>query len=229
MRKGRSSGVSDPIELIGGGANNEYAIEDPKVKKAKNAKNKTKRTVSDDLEVAVNGAIQTQFNPLAVEFDIDDRDVEFVDAVMADPYRNATQAYMLMNPNTESSATARVQAMRILSSPNVRSYMKWYVDNNHTAQVVTREFVMLRLRHVADRALAATPVFDKDGQPTGEYKCDFNAANKALELLGKQQGMFKEESKVKISHDRPLVKITVQRREDVTTDPVPNDHVPTDE
>lgn len=228
MANRKSSGVSDPIELIGGGAKGEYAIEDPKAKKKARARNTSTKTVSDDVVVPPGGNIQTQFNPLAQQFDVDDRDIEFVDAVMADPYRNGTQAYMLMNPGCTSSASARVEAMRIMSHPNVRSYMKYCTDNNHTAQVVTREFVLLRLRHVADRALAATPVFDKDGQPTGEYKCDFNAANKALELLGKHQGMFKEESKVRISHDRPLVKITVASRKDITSDPVPNDHVPTE-
>lgn len=220
MKKRKSTGVSDPIELIGGGAKNEYAIQPRSKKKSPNTK------VSDDVEISSMGGLSTQFNPIAQQFDISDREVEFVDAVMADPYRNATQAYLLMNPAADPRSTGpRVEAARILSKVNVRSYMKWCVENNHTASVVSREFVLLRLRHVADRALSATPVFDRDGQPTGEYKCDFNAANKALELLGKHQGMFKDESKVKITHDRPLVRITVAGRVDETTDPVPKDDI----
>ena len=31
---------------------------------------------------------------------------------------------------------------------------------------------------------------DKERKPTGEYRYDGNVANRALELLGKQQGMF---------------------------------------
>ena len=34
------------------------------------------------------------------------------------------------------------------------------------------------------------PVLDRDGKPTGEYRYDGSVANRALELLGKQQGMF---------------------------------------
>ena len=39
-----------------------------------------------------------------------------------------------------------------------------------------------RFAHVA--------VLDKKRKPTGEYRYDGNVANRALELLGKQQGMF---------------------------------------
>ena len=43
---------------------------------------------------------------------------------------------------------------------------------------------------IAERALRHVAVLDKDGKPTGEYRYDGNVANRALELLGKQQGMF---------------------------------------
>ena len=43
---------------------------------------------------------------------------------------------------------------------------------------------------LAERALRHVAVLDKDGKPTGEYRYDGNVANRALELLGKQQGMF---------------------------------------
>jgi hypothetical protein len=42
----------------------------------------------------------------------------------------------------------------------------------------------------AERALQHVAVLDKERKPTGEYRYDGNAANRALELLGKQQGMF---------------------------------------
>jgi hypothetical protein len=34
------------------------------------------------------------------------------------------------------------------------------------------------------------PVLDRDGRPTGEYRYEGQVANKALELLGKEIGMF---------------------------------------
>jgi phage terminase small subunit len=42
----------------------------------------------------------------------------------------------------------------------------------------------------AERALQHVAVLDKKRKPTGEYRYDGNVANRALELLGKQQGMF---------------------------------------
>ena len=42
----------------------------------------------------------------------------------------------------------------------------------------------------AERALQHIAVLDKERKPTGEYRYDGNVANRALELLGKQQGMF---------------------------------------
>lgn len=220
MTKRKSTGVSDPLELIGGGAKDEYAIE----KRTRGRTSPVKVTKDGQAQMRSNGAMDTQYHPKAQEFDIWDHELQLVDAILADPYRNAGQAYRLLHPNAEGNGV-HVACMNILNKPGVRSYMIWCQENNHTAQVVTREFVLLRLRHVADRALAATPVFDREGQPTGEYKCDFNAANKALELLGKHQGMFKEESRVRVSHDRPLVRITVKGRDDQTESPQPNDHL----
>ena len=42
----------------------------------------------------------------------------------------------------------------------------------------------------AERALQHVAVLDKERKPTGEYRYDGSVANRALELLGKQQGMF---------------------------------------
>jgi hypothetical protein len=42
----------------------------------------------------------------------------------------------------------------------------------------------------AERALQHVAMLDKERKPTGEYRYDGNVANRALELLGKQRGMF---------------------------------------
>jgi hypothetical protein len=44
-------------------------------------------------------------------------------------------------------------------------------------------------------------VLDRKGVPTGEYKFDSAGANRSLELLGKELGMFGEK---KLSRDNPL-------------------------
>jgi hypothetical protein len=48
----------------------------------------------------------------------------------------------------------------------------------------------------AERALQHVAVLDKKRKPTGEYRYDGSVANRALELLGKQQGMFIDRNEV---------------------------------
>ena len=55
---------------------------------------------------------------------------------------------------------------------------------------VTKAWVMARLKEIVERAMQAVQVLDHDGNPTGEYTYQGNVANKALELLGKEIGMF---------------------------------------
>ena len=46
-------------------------------------------------------------------------------------------------------------------------------------------------------AKQAEPVLDHEGKPTGEYRQNLPAANKALELLGKELGMFVDRKEVR--------------------------------
>src|SRR3954469_8986555 len=64
---------------------------------------------------------------------------------------------------------------------------------------IDREWVMRRLVENANRAMQAVAVTDRDGSPSGEYKYDGAVANRALELLGKELGMFIDRSKVDLT------------------------------
>jgi hypothetical protein len=55
---------------------------------------------------------------------------------------------------------------------------------------LTREFVVDRLMQNLERAMQAEPVRDREANLTGEYTYQGSVANKALELFGKQIGMF---------------------------------------
>jgi phage terminase small subunit len=57
---------------------------------------------------------------------------------------------------------------------------------------LTRDYVLASLKENAERAMQASPVLDAKGQPTGEYRWDGSVANRSLELLGKELGMFAE-------------------------------------
>jgi hypothetical protein len=62
---------------------------------------------------------------------------------------------------------------------------------------LSKAWVLDRLRENAERCMRAVPVIGIDGGPTGEYRFEPNAANRALELIGKELGMFVERHEIK--------------------------------
>lgn len=61
---------------------------------------------------------------------------------------------------------------------------------------VDRAWILERLIQNAERAMQAEAVTDREGNKTGEYRYEGQVANRALELLGKEHGMFVERIKV---------------------------------
>lgn len=61
---------------------------------------------------------------------------------------------------------------------------------------INKEWVMGRLRENVERAMTVEPVLDRKGKPTGEYRYDGAVANRALELLGREIGMFIERREI---------------------------------
>jgi hypothetical protein len=53
--------------------------------------------------------------------------------------------------------------------------------------------------------MQARPVFDSDGRETGEYRYNGMVANRALELLGKEPGMFVDKKERRIGFDKQLL------------------------
>lgn len=62
---------------------------------------------------------------------------------------------------------------------------------------VDKAWVMAKLVKVVDMGMQAEPVIDNEGAATGEYKQNLAAANKALELIGKELMMFIDRSEVR--------------------------------
>jgi len=93
---------------------------------------------------------------------------------------NAARLHTKLRPRIDTLMRARERAA---------------IESAATAQAqpwLTRDYVIDALRENAERAMQATPVLDAKGAPTGEYRWDGSVANKALELLGKELGMFIE-------------------------------------
>lgn len=63
-------------------------------------------------------------------------------------------------------------------------------EESRRRYAVDREWVLRKLIDNVDRAMQAEPVRDSEGNPTGEYRYDGATANRALELIGKEFGMF---------------------------------------
>lgn len=61
---------------------------------------------------------------------------------------------------------------------------------------LSKEYVLTRLMENVERAMQAVPVLNSKGVPTGEYRYEGTVANKALELLGREMGMFIQKAEV---------------------------------
>jgi phage terminase small subunit len=109
----------------------------------------------------------------------------FVEEYLCD--LNATQAAIRAG---YSEKTARFIASENLAKPNVRDAVSAGLKARSEATQVTAEWVVERLVENVGRAMQAEPVFDRGGNPTGEWTFQGSVANKALELLGKHAGMF---------------------------------------
>ncbi len=65
-------------------------------------------------------------------------------------------------------------------------------DAKRPAEGPGRAWVVARLVETAERALQAVPVTDRKGEPTGEFTYQGSVALRALELLGRELGMFSD-------------------------------------
>ncbi|HZT31192.1 MAG TPA: hypothetical protein VFA33_14985 [Bryobacteraceae bacterium] len=58
-----------------------------------------------------------------------------------------------------------------------------------------RAWVLVQLRENVERSMQAVPVLDQEGTSTGEYRYEGAVANRVLESIGKELGMFKDQWK----------------------------------
>jgi hypothetical protein len=65
-------------------------------------------------------------------------------------------------------------------------------DGEAAGIALSRGWVIGKLKANAERAMQGVSVVDRWGVATGVYRYEGSVANKALELLGKELGMFKD-------------------------------------
>lgn len=110
------------------------------------------------------------------------------------------EAYRSAGYNTKSDAAADASASRLLSNAKVAARLaelQTKVEERTVEKTaVSKAWVIAKLVENVERAMQAEPVLDSEGKETGEFKYNGNVANRALELIGKEQGMFVERKEV---------------------------------
>jgi phage terminase small subunit len=98
-----------------------------------------------------------------------------------------------------SEISARKQGSRLQTNADIRARIEELKKNIAEATVaeagITNAWVVQKLKENVERAMQIVAVLDPDGGQLGSYKYDGNVANRALELIGKELGMFKTEVK----------------------------------
>lgn len=118
---------------------------------------------------------------------------------------NATRAYVTAGYSPNGAAQSANQLLRKTEVSSRISYLRSVIQEKQevATEVVIQKaaldkaWVIAQLMENVSMAKSAEPVLDAEGQPTGEYRQNLNAANKALELLGKEVGMFVDRKEIR--------------------------------
>lgn len=97
------------------------------------------------------------------------------------------------NPKDKTNAIrgASVLALKPEVAARVTEWEEEIASHSAIAEALTRDYVVEQLIENVEMAKTAKPVLDRAGKQTGEYaSTNLPAANRALELLGKEKGMF---------------------------------------
>lgn len=128
-----------------------------------------------------------------------DKQKRFVQEYLVD--LNATQAAIRAG---YSSKTAQEQGSRLLSNVMVQEAVKAAQDARSERTELTQDWVLDRLKEVTERCMQHEAVLDREGNATGEYTFNATGANKAIELIGKHLGMFKDKVELTGKDQGPL-------------------------
>jgi phage terminase small subunit len=107
--------------------------------------------------------------------------------------KSASEAYQNAGYDAKGNS-AEAAASRLLRNVKVADRVSELQERVAEGIVLTRQWVVERLIENANKAMQSVAVLDSDGQPVGEYRYDGGVANRALELLGKELGMFVDRS-----------------------------------
>lgn len=110
---------------------------------------------------------------------------------------NATQAAIRAG---YSAKTAYSIGQENLTKPEIAAALEKAQEKRAERTELSQDWVLDRLREIAERTMQAEAVKDSQGETTGEYRFDASGANRSLELIGKHLGMFVERVKLQVSN-----------------------------
>ncbi len=99
---------------------------------------------------------------------------------------NATQAAVRAG---YSEKTAYSVGHENLKKPEVAAAIQEAMEARSQRTEIAQDWILEQLKLVYEASIEARPVYDKNGKEKG-FSFNPAAANRALELLGKHQGMF---------------------------------------
>lgn len=115
----------------------------------------------------------------------------FCELYVNDCNRNGSKAYKEVYGTDNVEHTSRAGAWLIRTNKNNLLYIKHLTEIRREEIGVNENYVLETTKEVIERCMQAEPVFDKQGDPTGEWTFNANGANKALSELGKYLKMDK--------------------------------------
>jgi hypothetical protein len=116
-----------------------------------------------------------------------------------DPVSSYLSAFSL--EHVASADQAVPKAFELMNEPHIQGAIADHRKRVFANDPVDQDWVRFQLRRVYNRSMADEPVMLPDGTPTGVYRNNSRAALRALELLGKDLGMFTEKVDLNASSD----------------------------
>jgi len=117
--------------------------------------------------------------------DITPQQIKFVEAYLVSS--NGKEAAIAAGYSEDS---AKEQASRLLTYANVEAYMRARLSQTIQALAINPEFIQAELLDTYRKAKEPIPIYDREGNFTGEYQFDGRTAVAALGLLAKIRGML---------------------------------------
>lgn len=94
-----------------------------------------------------------------------------------------------------SEKTAGQIAEQNLKKLEIQEYVQSLMDERKERVDITADYVLQGIKELTERCIQAQPVII-DGEPTGEYKFEANAALKGYELMGKHLKLFTDKTEL---------------------------------